>query len=60
MANEPGTRCPDKRTNYIQRVAMKFNLGGIFDAAIDALRIFYTSPDALLLGSFLIQKSESS
>ncbi|HWO34865.1 MAG TPA: hypothetical protein VNO32_39235 [Candidatus Acidoferrum sp.] len=40
---------------------MKFNLGGIFDAAIDAIRIFYTSPtDALLLGSFLIQKSESS
>jgi hypothetical protein len=40
---------------------MKFNLNGISDAAINAIRIFYTSPiDALLLGSFLIRKSESS
>jgi hypothetical protein len=45
----------------LQRVAMKFNLNGISDAAINAIRIFYTSPiDALLLGSVLIRKSESS
>lgn len=41
-------------------VALKFSLDGIFDAPIDAIRAFYTSPmDALLLGNFLIKKSDS-
>jgi hypothetical protein len=42
-----------------QDVGLKFSLDGIFDAPIDAVRIFYTSPlDALLLGNLLIKKSE--
>lgn len=41
-------------------VSLKFSLDGILDAPIDAIRAFYTSPmDALLLGNFLIKKSDS-
>jgi len=44
----------------IRDVAVKFSLDGILDAPIDAIRAFYTSPmDALLLGNFLIKKSDS-
>lgn len=44
----------------VQDVGLKFNLDGILDAPIDAIRAFYTSPvDALLLGNFLIKKSDS-
>jgi hypothetical protein len=43
-----------------QDVGLKFNLDGILEAPIDAVRTFYTSPvDALLLGNLLIKKSES-
>jgi hypothetical protein len=38
---------------------VKFRLDGILGALIDAIRAFYTSSmDALLLGSFLIKKSD--
>lgn len=44
----------------ISDVSLKFSLDGILDAPIDAIRAFYTSPmDALLLGNFLIKKSNS-
>ena len=44
----------------IRDVAVKFSLDGILDAPIDAIRAFYTSPmDALLLGNFLMKKSDS-
>jgi hypothetical protein len=44
----------------IRDVPVKFSLDGILDAPIDAIRAFYTSPmDALLLGNFLIKKSDS-
>ena len=44
----------------IRDVVAKFSLDGILDAPIDASRAFYTSPmDALLLGNFLIKKSDS-
>lgn len=40
-------------------VSLKFSLDGILDTPIDAIRAFYTSPmDALLLGNFLIKKSD--
>jgi predicted NodU family carbamoyl transferase len=44
----------------IPGVGLKFSLDGILDTPIDAIRAFYTSPvDALLLGNFLIRKSDS-
>ena len=44
----------------IRGVGLKFSLEGILDTPIDAIRAFYTSPvDALLLGNFLIKKSDS-
>ena len=44
----------------IRDVGVKFSLDGILDGVIDAIRAFYTSPmDALLLGNFLIKKSDS-
>jgi len=44
----------------IRDAAVKFSLDGILDGPIDAIRAFYTSPlDALLLGNFLIKKSDS-
>ena len=44
----------------IRDIAVKFSLDGILETPIDAIRAFYTSPmDALLLGNFLIKKSES-
>jgi carbamoyltransferase len=44
----------------IRGVGLKFSLDGILDTPIDAIRAFYTSPvDALLLGNFLIRKSDS-
>ena len=43
----------------IREVPLKFALEGIFEQAIDAIRAFYTSPiDSLLLGTFLVQKTE--
>jgi carbamoyltransferase len=44
----------------IRGVGLKFSLDGILDTPSDAIRAFYTSPvDALLLGNFLIRKSDS-
>ena len=44
----------------IRGVGLKFSLDGILDTPMDAIRAFYTSPvDALLLGNFLIRKSDS-
>jgi len=44
----------------IRDVPVKFSLDGILATSIDGIRAFYTSPmDALLLGNFLIKKSDS-